>query len=70
MSAMLPATAALDVPAARAVFARGVTVGFVLGVALGAALALALTRPVEGIVRVMRDHLGSDAREPQFELLN
>jgi len=57
-------------PAARAIFARGVTVGFALGVVLGAALALGLTRSVEDIVRVVRGHLVGEAREPRFELLN
>ncbi len=74
MSSMLPTTATTargnDPPAARALFARGVTVGFALGVVFGAALALALTRPVEGIVRVVRGHLVGETREPRFELLN
>ena len=72
MNTTLPAATheTLDVPAARAVFARGVTVGFALGVVLGAALALALTHPVEDIVRVVRGHLTGEGREPRFELLN
>lgn len=63
-------TTTLDAPAARAIFARGVVVGFALGVVLGAALALALTHPAEDIVRLVRGRLTGEAREPRFELLN
>ncbi len=75
MTAITPAApahpAALPPHAVRAVFVRGVAVGAAAGVVCGVALAVALTRPVEGAMRLVRSRvLGGELREPQFELLN
>lgn len=72
MSAITPAaTGTPTAPAMRAVFVRGVACGAAAGVVCGVALAVALTRPVEGAMRLVRSRvLGGELREPQFELLN
>lgn len=70
MSAALPA-AEVPAPVVRAIFVRGAVVGAAAGIVCGAALAVALTRPVAGMLELVRGRvLGGELHEPQFELLN